>query len=94
MSSIVEWLRKEVHHYECEDCWYSCATMTCDEQRRGDDCDCGAEYQNAKRTEAANEIVRLEKRVAALEAGCRAAYEHSNRNVDVNVKLRALLEQQ
>jgi hypothetical protein len=59
----------------------------------------------------------LDKRVAALEAGCRAAYEHtselrdawmrgvldehdgkggarSNRNVDVNVKLRALLEKQ
>lgn len=35
------------NHYECEDCWYSCATLTCDEHRRGE-CDCGADKWNAK----------------------------------------------
>lgn len=33
-------------HYECEDCWYSCATLTCDEHRKGP-CDCGADEWNA-----------------------------------------------
>ncbi len=39
---LFEFLRREAHHYECEDCWYSCATITCDERRKGGSCDCGA----------------------------------------------------
>ncbi len=38
----VEALKKRSSHYECEDCWYSCATITCNEDRRSDECDCAA----------------------------------------------------
>lgn len=41
------WLEAETPHYECEDCWYSCATICCDEHRRSDQCDCGADFENA-----------------------------------------------
>lgn len=34
-------LERAAEHYDCEDCWYSCATLTCDEGRRGE-CDCRA----------------------------------------------------
>ena len=52
-TEALAWLRKEVPHYECEDCWYSCATLCCDEHRRSDKCDCGADEENAKRAEIA-----------------------------------------
>ena len=39
----LEWLRAPADHYDCEDCWYSCATLTCDDHRRSDVCDCGAD---------------------------------------------------
>jgi hypothetical protein len=38
----VEELQRHTGHYECEDCWYSCATICCDERRKSDECDCGA----------------------------------------------------
>jgi hypothetical protein len=45
------WLKREKSHYECEDCWYSCATICCDEHRTSDKCDCGANEENQmKRT--------------------------------------------
>lgn len=45
-EQIVAWLCKPVSHYECDDCWYSCATITCDENRRSSVCDCGADEEN------------------------------------------------
>lgn len=30
-------------HHDCEDCWYSCATICCDDRRKSDVCDCGAQ---------------------------------------------------
>lgn len=35
-------LEKAAEHYDCEDCWYSCATLTCDDGRKSDVCDCRA----------------------------------------------------
>ena len=52
-DEAVAWLSKEVPHYDCEDCWYSCATLTCDDHRKSDKCDCGADAENAKRAEVA-----------------------------------------
>lgn len=52
-DEAIAWLREQVPHHECEDCWYSCATICCDEHRRSDKCDCGADEQNAKRAEIA-----------------------------------------
>ena len=47
----LSWLQRESSHYDCEDCWYSCALLTCDEYRRSDKCDCGADHKNEmKRT--------------------------------------------
>ena len=39
---------KRTGHDECEDCWYSCATITCDDKRKSDKCDCGTDHWNAK----------------------------------------------
>lgn len=52
----IAWLRTKVSHYECEDCWYSCATLTCDEHRKSDQCDCGADEENEKREQIARLI--------------------------------------
>lgn len=40
-------------HSDCEDCWYSCAKLTCNEVRKSDVCDCGADEENALCREAA-----------------------------------------
>jgi len=40
-------LKRAAQHYDCEDCWYSCATLTCDDARRSDECDCGASETQA-----------------------------------------------
>lgn len=39
--AVAELLRHTGHH-ECDDCWYSCSTLTCDDRRKSDVCDCGA----------------------------------------------------
>lgn len=49
IDEIRDWLKEEVPHYECEDCWYSCATICCDEGRRSEKCDCGADAENEAR---------------------------------------------
>lgn len=36
-------LQRLTGHYECNDCWYSCSTICCDENRKSDECDCGAQ---------------------------------------------------
>ena len=36
-------LQRLTGHYECDDCWYSCSTICCDENRKSDECDCGAQ---------------------------------------------------
>jgi hypothetical protein len=61
-ASVVKRLRVPVSHYDCEDCWYSCATLCCDEHRRSDKCDCGADEENALRSEAAALLARLGQR--------------------------------
>ena len=53
-------------HYECEDCWYSCATICCDESRKSDKCDCGATEENALKDEAASALSA--RRVSEAEA--------------------------
>lgn len=50
-TATVEWLRRETPHYECEDCWYSCSILTCDEHRKSDECDCGADQVNAAKAD-------------------------------------------
>lgn len=34
-------------HRDVPDCWYSCATLTCDDERRSEICDCGASENQA-----------------------------------------------
>lgn len=36
-------LERRAKHTDCEDCWYSCATLTCDDARWSEECDCGAD---------------------------------------------------
>lgn len=35
-------------HYECDDCFYSCSTICCDDSRRDRECDCGADAINKR----------------------------------------------
>lgn len=42
LDAAVPLLERAARHYESEDCWYSCATLTCDDNRRSETCDCGA----------------------------------------------------
>lgn len=48
-EEVLKWLNTPVSHYECEDCWYSCATLTCDDRRGSETCDCGADRENTMR---------------------------------------------
>lgn len=61
VRELIARLRTKEPHHECEDCWYSCsqAEDCCDERRRGDPCDCGADSRNAQRREAADLIETL-----------------------------------
>ncbi len=36
-------LERFTSHRDCDDCWYSCATICCNERRKSDECDCGAQ---------------------------------------------------
>jgi hypothetical protein len=72
-DEALQWLRTKVSHNECEDCWYSCATLTCDEHRRSDKCDCGADDENAKR----EQIAALLQDGAALTEVVRTPHPHS-----------------
>jgi len=58
-EEAIEYLRETQGHYDCEDCWYSCATLTCDEHRRSKTCDCGAEETNAKHAAIADLLESL-----------------------------------
>ena len=53
-------------HYECEDCWYSCATLTCDDRRRSEVCDCGVDKLNVLLVRAAAAL-----RLAAQAEECK-----------------------
>jgi len=55
-------LGKEVSHYVCEDCWYSCPKCAegCCNDGAGDECTCGADAENALRRDAAARILVLE----------------------------------
>ena len=46
------------HRVIDEDCWYSCPKSgeCCDESRKDDPCDCGADAENALRQEAAQAL--------------------------------------
>lgn len=59
-DEAIKWLRTKMPHYECEDCWYSCATITCDEQRSSTICDCGADQENSIREQIATLIDRVQ----------------------------------
>jgi hypothetical protein len=45
-TETIEWLKRETPHFDCEDCWYSCATLCCDDRRKSEECDCGADDEN------------------------------------------------
>lgn len=49
LEELEVWCSAEASHYDCEDCWYSCATITCDEHRKSETCDCGADDENEMR---------------------------------------------
>lgn len=49
---------KQINHYECDDCWYSCPKSEegcCNEGLDKDRCTCGADQTNNK----IDEIIRL-----------------------------------
>lgn len=58
-DDVKKWLDHETPHYECEDCWYSCALLTCDDHRKGSKCDCGADEQNEMRAKL-KELLRAD----------------------------------
>ena len=56
-GGLVERLRAmKSGHVDCDDCWYSCAILTCDDKRKSDKCDCGADATNAVLEEAATAL--------------------------------------
>lgn len=61
IAELVKALRVKESHYDCEDCWFSCATLCCDERRRSDKCDCGADEENALRERAAAALEEVGK---------------------------------
>ena len=67
-KALVGALHKPHSHLDCEDCWYSCATLTCDERRKGDECDCGASFSNTQRKQAAAAIESLSEQLERAEA--------------------------
>ena len=58
-DELISRLREQHSHDDVEDCWYSCATLCCDDMRKSDVCDCGADRINALHTEAADRIAAL-----------------------------------
>ena len=66
MSELTDKLRRKIGHEEADDCWYSCAILTCDDKRKSDKCDCGADQMNALHSAAADEIERLEREIEGL----------------------------
>lgn len=58
---VVEWLYHQTGHHECEDGWYSCATLTFDEHRRSEECDCGADDENRRKRVLLAYLERLAK---------------------------------
>lgn len=48
MDIIKELEKLRRGHYCCEDCWYSCPKTEdgCCDDRKGDECDCGADEKN------------------------------------------------
>jgi len=65
--NLVELLGVQHEHRECEDCWYSCALLTCDDDRKGSECDCGANEINALHAKALSHIESQDKRIRELE---------------------------
>lgn len=53
-DELKEWAIRPTSHYECEDCWYSCSTICCDDWRKSDECDCGADQENAAKLAVLN----------------------------------------
>ena len=72
LSDLAARLEVKQSHYECEDCWYSCATLTCNEGRSSDVCDCGADQTNAMNAEisaALREAEQLLREMIVVDDG-------------------------
>lgn len=63
LARLREWLNRAPSHYYCEDRWYSCpkAEDGCADDRKGPECDCGAEAEYAIRQEIAAFLTELEQ---------------------------------
>jgi hypothetical protein len=49
-----------------EDCWFSCATLTCDDGRRSDVCDCGADAANASLDSLLDRLAKAEQQIEEM----------------------------
>jgi hypothetical protein len=80
MNIIKEILSLKRDHYYCEDCWHSCPKEEdgCCNPDKGDECDCGADEQNAKIDAIVEELRR------------RGIVEENQANVQLNEKFAAL----
>ena len=58
-ADLIARLMVIVPHYECSDCWFSCATLTCDDDRASDKCDCGADGLNELHAEAVEALNKV-----------------------------------
>ena len=70
VRELVEALTRLEKHYDSEDCWYSCSTLTCNDQRRSLQCDCGADRINAMHERAATLLTAM---LAEREANAKDA---------------------
>ena len=62
-NEAILWLQTDHGHTDCEDCWYSCATLTCDETRKSDVCDCGGDAINEIKAKIAKMLIAERERV-------------------------------
>lgn len=67
---LAERLREPVSHTTCDDDWYSCPMSPegCGDERRGTDCDCGADAENALHVAAATVLESIATALALARA--------------------------
>ena len=68
IGALIDELRRPMGHEDCDDCWYSCATLTCDETRKSDVCDCGRDNLYALHMRAADALSVAQSSISALTA--------------------------
>lgn len=69
-AELIALARQHETHLDCEDCWYSCATITCNDARKNNHCDCGADRLNSLHEKLAtrlSELIADKERLDAMD---------------------------